>query len=371
MANVDITVWQFLLPYGHHFRELGWQVDVLAAGVSKCPPCVSAFDHVYDAAWTRQPRDIRAHAVGGRLLRELVEREKYDIVHLHTPIPAFAGRVALRANRSRPVRIYSAHGFHFHAEGRRLANSLYLALEKLAGRWTDELVVMNSEDRRAALRHHLVPSERVWFMPGIGLDLDYWKRDAVSPDEVDSVRTEMGLSGDDKLILVVGALNPDKRPADALHALASLSRTDIHLGFVGSGPLLHTLNEEAERLGVASQTHFLGYRDDVRALIRASTSTLYPSIREGLPRAIMESMALGVPSIAADVRGNRDLLGGGAGLLVAPYDSQAMAQSISSLVDDGSLGGLLASRAGERIEQYDLAAILGQHEDLYSQALRR
>ena len=85
----------------------------------------------------------------------------------------------------------------------------------------------------------------------------------------------------------------------------------------------------------------------------------------------MESMALGVPSIAADVRGNRDLLEDGAGLLVPPHDSRALADSINSLADDECLRNSLVTQARERIDRYDLAAILGQHEDLYSRALSR
>lgn len=344
---------------------------MMASGVAECPDCVGAFDDVYDAAWTRRPRDVGAHTAGGRQLRRLVEREDYDIVHMHTPIAAFAGRWALRDCRSGPARIYTAHGFHFHEEGHWLLNSLYLSLEKLAGRWTDELVVMNAADCRAAREHHLVPSERVWNMPGIGVDLNHWNAEAASEGAVASIRAELGLPDDGQLVLVVGALNPDKRQIDALQAVAMLPRTDIHLAFAGSGPLADSLGEEANRLGIASRTHFLGYRSDVRDLLLASTASLHPSVREGLPRAIMESMAMGVPSIAADVRGNRDLLKGGAGLLAPPYDVRALASHVEAVVDNAAVRDTLVNRATERIEDYDLTGVLQQHEELYRVALNR
>ena len=163
ITTIQRTLRDFLLPYGDHFRSLGWQVDAMANVRDPYPVAEEHFDHFYAVDWGRNPLDPRNFGRTPRFIRELVEREKYDIVHVHTPVAAFVTRFALRKLRAAGTVkvVYTAHGFHFFKGNSPLKNFVFLNLEKLAGRWTDHLIVMNREDFSAAQTHRIVPPEHL------------------------------------------------------------------------------------------------------------------------------------------------------------------------------------------------------------------
>lgn len=371
VTTVPITLSSFLYPFASYFRQLGWRVDAAAHEADRSPECRAVFDQVFNIDWSRNPLDTGNFTRATRQVRSLVEREKYDIVHVHTPVAAFVTRLALGRSRGihKPAVIYTAHGFHFYKGGRLPSNLVFLALEKLAGRWTDYLVVINREDEAAARRYRIVPAERVRYMPGIGIDLNQYNPEQVSKEEISRVREELRLEDDHKLFLMVAAFDPGKRHRDAIQALSLLGDERVVLAFAGEGPLRPQIEELARRVGVLGQVRFLGFRKDIPALIRASLATMLTSEREGLPRAIMESMALGVPVIGADARGTRDLLESGAGVIVPVGDPIALAEAMRRLIENPEEGHKMGKRGLEAIRAYDLTNILRLHMELYEEVL--
>ena len=372
MVTTDAsTARGFLLPFARHFRAQGWRVDVLAYRAAHFPELREAYDQTWDITWSRQPLDPRNLTTARRQVRALVQRERYDLVHVHTPVAAFVTRLALRRLRRAggPRVLYTAHGFHFFRGAPPLRNAAFTALEKLAARWTDELVVMNAEDAQAARRLRFLPEPHLHSMRGIGVDTAEAEHFTLAPAHEARLRAELALPEGARLLLMVAEFIPRKRHEDALQALARLGRPDVVLAFAGIGPLLEPMSRLARTLGVHEQVRFLGHRDDVPALLRASTALLLPSLQEGLPRSVMEAMCLGTPVIGTDIRGTRDLLDDGHGLLVPPRDVDALAHAMARVLDAPEEAWRLAARARERIRGYDLRDIIAQHEQLYGQAL--
>ncbi|MBP3848817.1 MAG: glycosyltransferase, partial [Pyramidobacter sp.] len=327
ITTIQRTLRDFLLPYGDHFRSLGWQVDAMANVRDPYPVAEEHFDHFYAVDWGRNPLDPRNFGRTPRFIRELVEREKYDIVHVHTPVAAFVTRFALRKLRAAGTVkvVYTAHGFHFFKGNSPLKNFVFLNLEKLAGRWTDHLIVMNREDFSAAQTHRIVPPEHLTLMPGIGVDLSKYSAASVTADQITAVRRELGLAPEDKYILMVAEFNPGKRHRDAILALAQAQTVHLHLVFAGWGPLFEEMKELAVKAGVAERCHFLGHLEDVRPLLKGAATSVLPSEREGLPRSVMESMGILVPVIGTNIRGTQDLLENGCGKLYKVGDTCALA----------------------------------------------
>jgi glycosyltransferase involved in cell wall biosynthesis len=371
VTTVPITLRAFLLPIPRHFRAKGWQVDAMANGITGCPECGGAFEAVHEVQWTRNPLDPRNLRKAVRQVRAIVQSGDYDLVHVHTPVAAFVTRLALRPMRlsGKPKVLYTAHGFHFHRGGHPLKNNLFLQLEKMAGKWTDRLIVINREDERAALRHHLVPSERLCYVPGVGIDTAQYDPDKVAPEQVESVRAELGLSPDDRLFLMVAEFNPGKRHADVLHAFHRLNRTGTHLVFAGEGKRLAEMARLAETLRLGGRVHFLGFRCDVPVLLRASVASLLPSEREGLPRSVMESLCLQVPVIGADIRGVRDLLEGDCGWLHPVGDVNQIAEAMAHVLDHPEEAVQMGLRGREKMAGYDLRHILRLYEAIYDELL--
>ena len=210
VATISGTVSAFLRPFAEHFRERGWRVDALARGISDCRRCQNSFDRVWDVNWSRNPLAPKNFLSAAKTVRRLVTRERYDIVHVHTPVAAFVTRHALKSlpDRIRPKVVYTAHGFHFHENGSALKNALYLTLEKIAAPWTDELVVINREDELAAKRSRLLPPSQIHYMPGIGVDLSHYGPEGTPPSEVAGVREALHLPADAELILCVAEFIP-------------------------------------------------------------------------------------------------------------------------------------------------------------------
>ena len=369
ITTIPATIRAFLLPFADRFRERGWRVDAMACGISDNAECLQAFERVWDVEWSRNPLDVRNFLVAPRVIREVVKTEQYDLIHVHTPVAAFVARYALKdLKKQRKFHvIYTAHGFHFHPLGKPLKNAVFLKLEQLAGPWTDYLVTINREDESAAKRYKILPPERVRYMPGIGVDIDRYSPDAVSKADVEQVRHEMGLNGQNQLFLSAIEFIPRKHPQDVLKAFAKLARPDVHLAFAGDGPILAEMQQLASDLGVKNQVHFLGHRRDVPTLMRASVATLLASEQEGLPRSIMESLSLEVPAIGTDIRGTRDLLEGGCGLLVKLGDIDGLAQAMAWVLDRPVAAREMAQRGRKSILAYELQNILKQYEALYAE----
>lgn len=366
-----MTVRAFLRPFAEHFRSQGWTVDAASAGTSTCEECRKSFDHVFDLPFSRNPLRPANLVTAPRMLRRLVAENGYQLVHTHTPVASFSTAYALRGLRKqrRVSLIYTAHGFFFHPGQGILANRLYRGLEGRIARWSDHLVVINQTDLEAARRFHFRPDDRIHYMPGIGVDTEFFDPAKVAPSEAERIRGELGLAPAEKLLLMVAEFNPGKRHRDLLEAFAALSRTDCHLAFAGEGPLKQEMQALAEKLGVQRCVHFLGYRRDIPALVRASLAVVLPSEREGLPRSVMESMSLEVPVIGTDIRGMRDLLADECGLLFAVGDTRQLAARIDWALDHPNELAAMGRRGRQKMADYDTKKIIAAHEALYRGAL--
>ncbi len=367
------TSFPFFLPYADHFRRAGWGVDALTGSLEGFS-WPDRFDRVHVVPWSRDPLAVQQLTRAARRVRAAVGEGAYDTVHVHTPVASFVTRLALRGRDPvhGPRVVYTAHGFHFHRGGRPWRNAAFLALEKLAARWTDWLVVINREDEAAARRWRLVPEDRIRWMPGIGVDLSRYSPDAVGADAVARVRAELGL-GDDPLVLMVAELVPGKRHADLVRALAAVcrepGRARPRLLLAGRGPLAAQVLRLAGTLGIGDRVHALGMRPDVPILLRAAQALVLPSDREGLPRCVLEAMAMGVPVIGTRVRGTTELLEGGCGTLVEVGDVDGLAAGLRRVLWEPAAAAAIAGRARARVAAHDDRTLIRLHEELYADAL--
>ncbi len=369
VSTVPSFITAFLLPFARHFQQLGWHVDAMANGIASDQRCKTSFEHLWNIGWSRNPCTTGNLFTAPSRVRAIVDAEQYDIVHVHTPVAGFVCRYSLRS-LNLPVKIYTAHGFHFHEHGTKLSNLIFRQLEKAAGAWTDYLVVINRRDEAAALEHRLISPDRIIYMQGIGLDLQHTYNPAcVNETEVQTFRQDLQLASDDEILLSIAEFIPRKRHSDLLHAFARLARPRAHLVLAGAGPLMSGAKKLAQRLGVAARVHFLGLRRDVPVLIRSAKVVLLCSEQEGLPRSVMEALALEVPVVASDIRGTRELLEASGGYLYKLGDVGGLCR-VTKWVLDHPLEAAATARAGrERMDPYDIARILNSHEQLYTRAL--
>lgn len=370
-TTVHETFDAFLVPYAAHFRSLGWQVDLVASGAPTCPTCCAGVDHVHDATWARHPFATGNLAEVAEV-RRIVRAGRHDLVHVHTPVAALLARAALRPSwrdRSgiRPRVVYTAHGFHFD-EAARWRTLPYELAERRAGPWTDHLVVINEEDLAWAREHQVVAGGALEHMPGIGVDLTHYRRTDALRSRARAVRSELGLGPTTPLFTMVAEFIPRKRHVDVVDALARV-RPEAHLALVGDGPEMDAVRQRTRELGLADRVHLVGRRRDVRPWVLAAAATVLPSTREGLPRCVMEAMSLGVPVVATDIRGTRELVGGDRGLLVPVSAPDRLAAAMTRVLADPGGARRRAEAARRHVVRYDLDALLARHERTYERLL--
>ena len=227
----------FLYPFVRHFRAQGWRVDGCARGVTTDPKAIEAFDDVHDLPLSRSVKDVAGMAQTVRALRDVVGHD-YDIVHVHTPIAAFLARAVIRRMppSQRPNVVYTAHGFHFHKGGHPVTNQAFILAERVAGRWTDRLVVMNADDFEAANRYNIVPRRRLKYMRGIGVDTQWYAPGSLEPDAVQRALGSIGMDPTGSYFVTVGELSRRKRPEDVVRALAGMQDRKTRLLLLGDSP---------------------------------------------------------------------------------------------------------------------------------------
>ncbi len=367
VASVYTHLAAFHIPFMKLLQERGCEIhaaasssegrreDVEAAGVTcwKVPFARSPYS----------PANIQAF----RQLRSLLKEHRFDLIHVHTPVAAFLGRYLAKVTGQGPV-LYTAHGFHFYRGAPRRNWLLYYNAERLAARWTDGLIVMNSEDHENAWRLGFKPGDNLFFVHGVGVDLNQF---STLDAEGDSVRTALGIDPGDVVITCVAELNENKNHAFLLQAWEQLTpRCDhSHLLLVGTGEKMETLQQriEQERL---PRVHFLGYRQDVPQILGETDIITLVSKREGLPKCIMEAMAAGKPVVASDVRGNRDLVEDGrTGLLVELGDVSGLATALERLITDPELRATMGAAGREKIQDYSLEKVLTEMGAIYDRYL--
>lgn len=370
-TSVPSTLSAFLVPYAKHFRSLGWRVEAICNGAKSVEELSEHFDAVHEIPWTRSPLDSANFLKAPKVIRDVVREREFDIVHLHDPIAAFVGRLALRGLRSSGSLkvVYTAHGFHFF-RGAPIKNwALFWPAEALASIWTDRLIVINKEDHEATKRFP-IPEKHVVYMPGIGVDTERYAARSVTKEDIRLVRTELGLDDTDQIMLMVAEFNPGKRHMDAVEALALSNRPHLNLVFAGVGPTLDSVSKRAHELGVGNRVHFLGYRNDVPALLAAAIGLMLPSEREGLPRAIMEALSLERPVIGTKIRGITELVDDSSGILVEVGDVRSMASALQRLLDNPYQALAMGKAGREAMRHFDIKHLLKLHEDLYSELIK-
>ena len=303
-----------MLPHLDAARARGWQVDV-ACRVTRDPAITLAHcDALHDIPFARNPLDPR-NLLATAKLRALIRREKYDIVHCHNPSGGFYGRLAATLAGTKPVRVYTAHGFHFHPLGGKLSNFVYRTIESFAGNHlSDAVLTINQWDLDEAKK--LMPPGKVYFTRGVGVSTDELDPAKVSDAERKKIREEFGVPNEGFLVTCIGEMIPRKGHDRAINALDQDTADSVVLALVGDGKLRNTLEIHAKAWGVESQVRFPGFRQDIPQILASSDLFLFPSVQEGLPCSIQEAMSMEVPVVCYAVRGCADMVDSASGCVV-------------------------------------------------------
>jgi glycosyltransferase involved in cell wall biosynthesis len=357
LCAVDFTLKNFLLPLIDGMQAADWQVTAVCSD-GPFVPAVRAQGYAITTVAIARSMSPLAALRSVFALMKLFRRERFDVLHVHTPVAALIGRIAARL-AGIPLVVYTAHGFYFHDEMPRWKRALFVALERFGGRFTDLLFCQSSEDAEDAVKEGIALRERVL---AIGNGVDITRFDLAKAIHADKVRAALGIPVDAFVIGMIGRQVREKGIAEFLTAAITVARNYPQTWFLLVGERLasdHAAGIEAEfanaRAALGERLVAPGPRSDVPDLLAAMDLFCLPSWREGMPRTIIEAMMMGRPVLATDIRGSREeVVPEETGLLVPTRAPEALAAAMERLVANPAWACRLGQAGRERaLQLYD------------------
>lgn len=298
-------------------------------------------------------------------LKEIIDSNQFDLIHVHTPTVSILTRLAARkARKSGTTVMYTCHGFHFHNAAPLKNWLIYYPIERFMSWFCDYLVTINKEDFRRAMTFH---AKNVRYIPGVGVNLDRIHQAKVDKSEY---KKSIGVPEDCVLVLSIGEMIERKNHEVIIRALARINNPNIYYAICGKGPLKEKLAELANEFGIGGRVLFLGFRKDIPELCNTADISAFPSKIEGLGLAGIEAMAAGVPLVSSNVHGILDYVKDGeTGYAVKPSDVNGFAKAIGHLASDNKLREKMWSACIEAVRPFHITNALKSMWSIYDEVL--
>jgi len=379
VTTTDMSLALLLGPQLEAFKAAGYDV----VGVSAPGPHVEALRragiHHVPLRHATRAMAPRSDLAAFRELRALFASLGPDIVHTHNPKPGVYGRLAARA-AGVPVIVNTVHGLYALPTDSLTKRAVVYALERVAAACSHAELVQNPEDIPVLTRLG-IPAERIHLL-GNGIDLGRFDPKAQSPSAIAEARAALGVHEDELVCGVVGRLVWEKGYRDVFAAARLLRHLAPAVRVVVIGPSDDAKSDaipdaEIARARDEAGVIFLGYADDVVRLYGAMDLYVLASYREGFPRSAMEAAAMGLPIVATDIRGCRQVVEDGeTGFLVPPCSPQQLAAAVARLAGDPQLRHRMGTAATAKAHrEFDQGTViqrtLDQYEHLRSRQRRR
>ena len=369
LCAVDTTVWCLLTPLIDELIKNGYNVHVA------CSP------EKYTEKLKKQGYKIKSIKIKRNFspisnlkslwqIYKFIKKEKFDIVHVHTPIAAFIGRIAAKLAHT-PIIIYTAHGFYFHENMSFLQKKLYIGLEKFCGRYfTDMLFTQSYEDKITAINEKIISKDKVvWISNGVNIE-----KFNIPPDK--NLKYSLGFKDTDKIIGFTGRLTKEKGIEELIIAIKKVIKTIPQAKLLVIGDTL-TSDKEGfnknliQENNLENKIFFTGFYEDVFRLLSIINIFVLPSYREGMPKSILEAMAAGKPVIATNIRGCREeVVDGVTGLLVPVKNPEALAQAIIKILSNPEMAKKMGEAGKKRArEKFDEKMVLEKELKIYQKLI--
>lgn len=362
VAHMDSHIANFHLPYLKWFQEQGYETHVASNSLEKTKEILYC-DIKHQIDFKRSPFALKNIEVY-RSFKRLLKENNFTLIHAHTPMGGLIARLAARKHKNIKV-IYTVHGFHFLKGGPKLSWLLFYPIEKLLSRYTDEIITINEEDYKLAKRR-LSKKADISLIDGVGVNLkDYYQLD--HPLKL-KIRKSLNLDEKDFVLVYVAELTKGKNQVFLIDFMEKMVVTypNLKLLLLGYGKEEENIRSLIKQKQLEKNILQLGFRTDVLELTNIADLIVSASLREGLPKAILEALAIGKPILASRVRGNKDLVEHGKnGYLYEPNDMNTFIYLFKKMLSDKALLKEFSENSLKLSKKYDLNKILNDVTTIY------
>lgn len=374
IASVPSMIEQFNMNNIKILQELGYKVDVAtnfqnSGTISKerteelKKELASINVKCYNVFFSRNPFSLSNIKAYKEIKKIVQEDNHYDIIHMHSPIGGVCGRLACKKIFGRDLKvIYTAHGFHFYRGAPILNWLLYYPIEKWLSKYTDILITINEEDYNIAKKKF--KAKKIELVHGVGVDIEKFNFE-MSKEEQHILRSKIGLKDDDFVIIQIGELNKNKNQIMLIESMRQLVKKDnkIKAIIVGKGVLQECYRKKIEKYKLKDNVLLLGYRTDIKELLKISNCAVALSFREGLGINVIEEISSKVLVIVTRNRGHKELIHNEK-FIIDYNDREKLIETILN-VKDNKISCKVLETNYENMQKYDIKNIMCVMKRIY------
>ena len=357
VATVTKHINTFHIPYLKWFKEQGYEVHVASKGNETIEYCDKHFD-IPLARFPLKIQNIKAY----EQLKKIINENKYEIIHCHTPVGGVLTRLAARKVRKKynTKVIYTAHGFHFYKGAPVLNWIIYYPIEKICAKWTDCIITINKEDYEFA-KNKLKKATSIEYVHGVGVNTKKFLEN-ISNKQKKEIENELQIKEKDYILLYTAEISARKNQLMLIDVVKELKQRNrnVILLLAGKDSMNGVCQTYAEKLDITDRIRFLGYRKDINILMKFANLAVSTSKQEGLPVNIMEALCSGLRVVATNCRGNGELINEKNGWLIPLNDIKQMANAIEQEMEN-----TMVRRENYLNTKYEISNVLKEYETIY------
>lgn len=361
VATVDVHIRTFHLPYLKLLHDNGYEVHVATNGNEQFQYC----DKKYQICIERNPFNIN-NLKAIRELKNIIEREKYDLIHCHTPMGSVVARIAARkaAKKFNTRVIYTCHGFHFY-KGASIKNwLLFYPIEKWLSKYTNTLITINQEDFSLAMKKFKRRCKDIRYVPGVGVDSTKFEK-KLSEENKNNLRKKLKILNKDFVLIYPARLCKDKNQKLLLDFMKIINNKNVKLLLPGKDEY-NGFYQKYVKENKINNIIFLGQREDIPDLLSISNLLVASSIREGFGINIVEALASKIPVIAVDNRGHREIVENDINGFIIKNDVNDLIDKFNRLYYDKDEYNKLKKNSYESSKKYFLKNSLKELKKIYN-----